>query len=108
MSSIESEETLQAENLLEIDDLLEDNLQTEGSQANSKKHKCCRKTNRQSAPCWKYFKKVGEELVCDVKIKINRKKKNCGKKFKYLSGWLTSNMNSHLADEHDIVEFQKN
>ncbi|CAG8681477.1 15699_t:CDS:2 [Acaulospora morrowiae] len=31
----------------------------------------------------------------------------CGKSFKYLPGWSTSNMNLHLADEHDLVEFQR-
>ncbi|CAG8665922.1 5190_t:CDS:1 [Racocetra fulgida] len=108
MSGIESEETSQTDTSLEVDELLEYNLQTEGSQANSKKYKRRRKTNKKSASCWKYFKIVGEESVCDVKIKINGKEKNCGKKFKYLPGWSTTNMNSHLADEHDIAEFQKN
>ncbi|CAG8760467.1 904_t:CDS:1, partial [Cetraspora pellucida] len=51
ISSIESEKTSQAENFLEINNLLEDNLQTKGFQANSKKHKHHHKTNRQSAPC---------------------------------------------------------
>ncbi|CAG8845347.1 3897_t:CDS:2, partial [Gigaspora margarita] len=30
------------------------------------------------------------------------------KKFKYLVGLSTFNMNSHFAEEYDIVEFQKN
>ncbi|CAG8527268.1 6812_t:CDS:2 [Gigaspora rosea] len=33
--------------------------------------------------------------------------KICGTSYKYLPGWSTTNMNSHLADEHDIVDFQK-
>ncbi|CAG8837692.1 22740_t:CDS:2, partial [Racocetra persica] len=105
---IESEKTSQTDNSLEVNELLEDNLQTKGSQANSKKYMRHYKTNKKSASCWKYFKIVGGESVCDVKIKINGKEKNCGKKFKYLPGWSTTNMNSHLADEHDIAEFQKN
>ncbi|CAG8837581.1 24251_t:CDS:2, partial [Racocetra persica] len=92
MLGIESEETSQTDNSLEVDELLEDNLQTEDSQANSKKYKRRRKTNKKSASCWKYFKI----------------EKNCGKKFKYLPGWSTTNMNSYLADKHDIAEFQKN
>ncbi|CAG8626211.1 5259_t:CDS:1, partial [Cetraspora pellucida] len=61
MSGIEFEEISQTKNSLEVDDLLEDSLQTEGFQASSKTHKHCHKTNRQPAPCWKYFKIKGEE-----------------------------------------------
>ncbi|CAG8652915.1 14658_t:CDS:2, partial [Racocetra persica] len=74
MLSIESKKTL-----LEVEKLLDEyNSQTESSQAK-------------------------KESVCDVKIKINGKEMKCGKIFKYLSRWSTSNMNSHLADEHDIA-----
>ncbi|CAG8547400.1 6210_t:CDS:2, partial [Dentiscutata heterogama] len=74
MSGIESGEASQAENSFEVDDVLEEDPQI----------------------------KEGEESVCDVIIKIDRKEKKCAKRFKYLSGWSTTNMNSHLADEHDI------
>ncbi|CAG8697545.1 10136_t:CDS:2 [Cetraspora pellucida] len=62
MSDIESEETSQTENLLEVNDVLEkDNFQTEDSQTNLKKHKQHHKTNKQPALCWKYFKVEEEE-----------------------------------------------
>ncbi|CAG8624488.1 16591_t:CDS:2 [Dentiscutata heterogama] len=79
MSGIESGEASQAKNSFEVDDMLEEDPQTKGSQSTSKSHK-----------------------------RRHGKEKKCAKRFKYLSGWSTTNMNLRLADEHDIVEFQKN
>ncbi|CAG8760968.1 15764_t:CDS:2 [Cetraspora pellucida] len=83
MLGIKSGEASQAKNSFEVDDVLEEDLQTKGFQSTSKSHKCHCKTTRQVVLCWKYFKIEGEKSS-------------------------TTNMNSHLADEHDIVKFQKN
>ncbi|CAG8792681.1 7820_t:CDS:1, partial [Cetraspora pellucida] len=110
MSDIEPEAS-QSDDLLEIDEMLENNPQPEGSQTTSKntqRHKHCRKSTKPPAKCWKYFEIEGEDSICKVKIKKpNGEEQICGKSYKYLPGGSTTNMNSHLADEHDLKDFQK-
>ncbi|CAG8726062.1 21257_t:CDS:2, partial [Cetraspora pellucida] len=85
-------EASQSDDLLEIDEI--------------HKHHC--KLTKPPAKCWKYFEIEEEDSICKVKIKKpNEEEQICEKSYKYLPGGSMTNMNSHLADEHDLEDFQK-
>ncbi|CAG8845760.1 26995_t:CDS:2, partial [Gigaspora margarita] len=82
MSDSDLEETSQTENSQEIDPISKVS-QSEGSQTTKPTLQNTQKKHKR------------------------RQEKICGTSYKYLPGWSTSNMNSHLADEHDIIDFPK-
>ncbi|RIB02555.1 hypothetical protein C2G38_2049977 [Gigaspora rosea] len=107
MSDSDLEQTSQTEYSQETSNVS----QSESSQTKQniqKKNKCRHQSGQLVAKCWKYFEVEGEQSIYKIKIKDNNGgEKICGTSYKYLPGWSTTNMNSHLADEHDIVDFQK-